>query len=48
VRQHFTIADISLGVSAVALGVATYLWIRWAGSDPARVGWTVRPLAWAF
>jgi hypothetical protein len=48
VRQRFTIADVSLGVSVAALGVATYLWIRWAGSDAARTGMGERPLLWVF
>jgi hypothetical protein len=29
VREHFLIADVSLGVAVVAAGVSTYLWIRW-------------------
>jgi hypothetical protein len=29
-RTHFVIADVFLGVSVIALGAATYLWLRWA------------------
>jgi len=32
----------------IALGVATYLWVRWAGSDAAGTGLGERPLVWVF
>jgi hypothetical protein len=48
VREHFTIADVSLAVSVVALGAATYLWIRWAGSVPRAPSAAVLPAVWTF
>jgi hypothetical protein len=38
VRTKYLIADISLGVSLVALGSAAYLWLRPAPVEQARAG----------
>jgi hypothetical protein len=32
-RTHFTVADVSLGVSAIALGAAIYFWATWASGQ---------------
>jgi hypothetical protein len=50
-KTHFVVADVSLGVSLVAIGFATYFWITWAGvrkhetSSAARI---VAPLGFAW